>query len=182
MTMKERFLPEDHAGQHATQAPHVQAVVIHLQISKNKKLELVSWLLFIKITANPRSSNNANLQFLLTSPGSLPAVQVLWSTWMPLSHCILGLGGKTPPNPSQLDGAENTSSVCLSNCNNLAQWVSKRRHDVNVNQLVRQYLSVFMINHDIVWLDISVHYPHTVAVIQSLLSKKGNNLLKLDKL
>lgn len=30
MTMKERFLPEDHAGKHATQTPHVQAVVVHL--------------------------------------------------------------------------------------------------------------------------------------------------------
>ena len=28
--MEERLLPEDHAGQHAAQAPHVQAVVVHL--------------------------------------------------------------------------------------------------------------------------------------------------------
>lgn len=40
-------------------------------------------------------------------------------------------------------------------------------------QHVRQYLSVFMIDHDIVWLDISVHNPHTVAVVQSLSGKKG---------
>lgn len=39
---------------------------------------------------------------------------------------------------------------------------------------MRQYLSVFMINHYIVWLDISVHNPHTVAIIQSLLGKKKN--------
>lgn len=39
------------------------------------------------------------------SPGSLPAVQVLWSTWTPLSRCILGLGGRILPNPNQLDGA-----------------------------------------------------------------------------
>lgn len=32
MTVKERLLSEDHAGEHATQTPHVQAVVIHLQI------------------------------------------------------------------------------------------------------------------------------------------------------
>lgn len=25
-----------------------------------------------------------------------------------------------------------------------------------------------MVNHDIVWFYISVHYPHTVAVVQSL--------------
>lgn len=31
MTVKERFLPEDHAGKHTTQTPHVQAVVIHLK-------------------------------------------------------------------------------------------------------------------------------------------------------
>lgn len=31
MTMKERFLSEDHTGEHAAQTPHVQAVVIHLQ-------------------------------------------------------------------------------------------------------------------------------------------------------
>lgn len=37
MTVKERFLSEDHAGEHATQTPHVQAVVIHLQ--KRKRLE-----------------------------------------------------------------------------------------------------------------------------------------------
>lgn len=34
MTVKERFLSEDHAGEHATQTPHVQAVVIHLQITE----------------------------------------------------------------------------------------------------------------------------------------------------
>lgn len=31
MTVKERFLPKDHASEHATQTPHVQTVVIHLQ-------------------------------------------------------------------------------------------------------------------------------------------------------
>lgn len=30
MTVEERLLSEDHAGEHATQTPHVQAVVIHL--------------------------------------------------------------------------------------------------------------------------------------------------------
>lgn len=29
-----------------------------------------------------------------------------------------------------------------------------------------------MINHYIVWLDISVHYPHTVAIVKSLKAKK----------
>ena len=37
MTVKERLLSEDHAGEHATQTPHVQAVVIHLQIKMGKK-------------------------------------------------------------------------------------------------------------------------------------------------
>lgn len=36
MTVKERLLPEDHAGKHATQAPHVQAVVIHLEMTTNE--------------------------------------------------------------------------------------------------------------------------------------------------
>lgn len=31
MTMEEGLLPEDHARQHATQAPHIQTVVIHLK-------------------------------------------------------------------------------------------------------------------------------------------------------
>ena len=30
------------------------------------------------------------------------------------------------------------------------------------------YLSLFMINHNIMWLDISVHYPHTVTIVQGL--------------
>lgn len=35
---------------------------------------------------------------------------------------------------------------------------------------------MFMINHYIVWLDVSVHNSHTVAVIQSLpLKKKFKN-------
>lgn len=34
MTVKEGFLSEDHAGEHATQTPHVQAVVIHLQTTQ----------------------------------------------------------------------------------------------------------------------------------------------------
>lgn len=31
MTMEERLLPEDHTRQHTAQAPHVEAVVIHLK-------------------------------------------------------------------------------------------------------------------------------------------------------
>lgn len=30
MAVEERLLPEDHAGQHAAEAPHVQTVVVHL--------------------------------------------------------------------------------------------------------------------------------------------------------
>lgn len=37
MTVKERLLSEDHTGKHATQTPHVQAVVIHLQITHRFK-------------------------------------------------------------------------------------------------------------------------------------------------
>lgn len=44
---------------------------------------------------------------------------------------------------------------------------------------MKQYLSVFMINHYIVWLDISVHNPHTVAVIQSLSGKVGGKDVKM---
>lgn len=65
MTVKERFLPEDHAGQHATQTPHVQAVVIHLQTQHEEPLHrfTVSW------------TTNQTTAFPL--PGSLPAAQVL---------------------------------------------------------------------------------------------------------
>lgn len=31
MTVEEGLLPEDHARQHAAQAPHIQAVVVHLR-------------------------------------------------------------------------------------------------------------------------------------------------------
>lgn len=31
MTVEERLLPEDHARQHAAQAPHIQTVVVHLK-------------------------------------------------------------------------------------------------------------------------------------------------------
>lgn len=31
MTVEEGLLPEDHARQHATQAPHIQTVVVHLK-------------------------------------------------------------------------------------------------------------------------------------------------------
>ena len=27
------------------------------------------------------------------------------------------------------------------------------------------YFPIFMIDHDIVWFDISVHYPHTMTII-----------------
>lgn len=33
---------------------------------------------------------------------------------------------------------------------------------------LQNYLSVFMINHYVVWFDISVHYPHTVTIVKSL--------------
>lgn len=36
MAMEERLLPEDHAGQHAAQAPHIQTVVVHLKHRQNK--------------------------------------------------------------------------------------------------------------------------------------------------
>ena len=40
VAVEERLLPEDHAGQHAAQAPHVQTVVIHLdEDSGGKKRE-----------------------------------------------------------------------------------------------------------------------------------------------
>lgn len=31
MAMEERLLPEDHAGQHAAETPHVQTVIVHLE-------------------------------------------------------------------------------------------------------------------------------------------------------
>lgn len=34
MSMEEGLLPEDHAGQHTAQTPHVQTVVIHLKHSR----------------------------------------------------------------------------------------------------------------------------------------------------
>ena len=30
------------------------------------------------------------------------------------------------------------------------------------------YLSVFVVDHDVVWLNISVHDSHTVAIVQGL--------------
>lgn len=174
MTMKERLLSEDHAGKHATQTPHVQAVVIHLQITKRtERLEVVSLL----------CDAGKKYQFSLlynmfcialdhcvywheqrsteASPGNLPAVQVPWSTWTRLSRCTLGLGGRILPNPNRLDGAERWKEMaCVSWCER-QEMMEKCLH-------VLRYLSVFMINHYVVWLDISVHYPHTVAIIQGL--------------
>lgn len=48
----------------------------------------------------------------------------------------------------------------------------KRGHFKNRRHM-GQYLSVFMINHYIVWLDISVHNAHTVAIIQGLSGQKA---------
>ena len=36
------------------------------------------------------------------------------------------------------------------------------------------YLSVVMINHDIMRLNISVHYTHTVTVVKSLTTQNNN--------
>ena len=33
VSVEERFLPEDHGGEHTTQRPHVQTVVVHLIIN-----------------------------------------------------------------------------------------------------------------------------------------------------
>lgn len=76
MTVKERFLSEDHAGEHAAQTPHVQAVVIHLQITEGvRRLEqykqiLSSLILEIQSITLTKWCTGA-------LPGSLPAVQVL---------------------------------------------------------------------------------------------------------
>ena len=40
VAVEERLLPEDHAGQHAAQAPHVQTVVIHLEEEDSQISEL----------------------------------------------------------------------------------------------------------------------------------------------
>lgn len=40
VAVEERLLPEDHAGQHAAQAPHVQTIVIHLEEEDSKISEL----------------------------------------------------------------------------------------------------------------------------------------------
>lgn len=70
MTVKERLLPKDHAGEHATQTPHVQAVVIHLQgrggIKALNQCALLAYI--IKLELRERTG---------AVPGSLPAVQVL---------------------------------------------------------------------------------------------------------
>lgn len=54
MTMKERFLPEDHAGEHATQTPHVQAVVVHLQIIQRGAMALSGF--FTRLCTENRNS------------------------------------------------------------------------------------------------------------------------------
>ncbi len=43
------------------------------------------------------------------------------------------------------------------------------------------YLSVLMINHDVVWFDISVHNTHTVTEIQSLETYKTRDHIKTSK-
>lgn len=69
VTVKERFLPKDHAGEHATQTPHVQAVVIHLQGGGDDKA-LKQFFVAYLIQPEVRERTGA-------VPGSLPAVQVL---------------------------------------------------------------------------------------------------------
>lgn len=39
-----------------------------------------------------------------------------------------------------------------------------------------QYLSVFMVDHYVVWLDVSMHNSHTVAVVQSLRDTERTDL------
>lgn len=36
LSVKERLLQEDHAGQHAAQTPHVQTVVVHLETEDHR--------------------------------------------------------------------------------------------------------------------------------------------------
>lgn len=67
MTVEKWFLPEDHACQHAAQAPHVQTVVIHLQ----HRVEELTYLNRLKHETNPNISNVAlhlfqNAYFFLT--------------------------------------------------------------------------------------------------------------------
>lgn len=35
------------------------------------------------------------------------------------------------------------------------------------------YLSVLVVNHDVVWLDVSMHDPHTVTVVQRLRTERA---------
>jgi len=65
MPMEEGLLSEDHAGQHAAQTPHVQAVVIHLQI--------ITHVIRTHATSN-------SLPFILQS---LPEVQLLPTAHQP---------------------------------------------------------------------------------------------------
>lgn len=114
MSMEKRFLPEDHTGQHATQTPHVQTVVIHLKIIKETKSLAENndqWM-------NPLLCK-AFLKWHLTRvqkvslPGSQQAAQDLWSTWKRLARCTPGLDGKTRPNPSLSDEALSTNNSYL---------------------------------------------------------------------
>lgn len=60
-----------------------------------------------------------------------------------------------------------------------------RRHSANQTCGVRwrntkadasgNYLSVFMVDHYVVWLHISVHDSHTVAVVQCLRERRREN-------
>lgn len=73
MTVEERFLSEDHTGKHATQTPHVQTVVIHLQIRGDKLLhDGIKNIYFNSILCKTGKPVRVK-----DSPGSLPAVQVL---------------------------------------------------------------------------------------------------------
>lgn len=42
--------------------------------------------------------------------------------------------------------------------------------------LVATHLSVLVVDHDIVWLDVSVHDPHTVTVVQGLQIRTSQQL------
>lgn len=70
MAVEERLLPEDHAGEHAAQTPHVQAVVVHLRAKGDVKAGNRLSIGLFSVNIKRRRGGGA-------VPGSLPAAQVL---------------------------------------------------------------------------------------------------------
>lgn len=69
---------------------------------------------------------------------------------------------------SGTEGKKKTNTAPFAEGGVQSVTQKKQQHTNKETQTNVQYLSVLVINHDIVGLDVSVHDSHTVAVIQGL--------------